>query len=1020
MAITDTDLIAVANATDQSIIVEIYDEDQAPSASGFDPADALKRYSTTGGLTFAGETYTQMIRSMGTSRRTTTNDANTFTVTLDNLTREVSQFEFATGFEGLIIVQRLISRTLSTTIAKSIILFTGRCDKPTSGTREAVTITAKGILHAIKAELPRRKFTATDAEGRTPDNVEFEGFPYMPQTDAGTTTYTTRTKRGGLLGLLGFKKTVTRTLQYSSFSDLDAEKYLPVAFGRVQVAGTHLAYADTGTTIAMTTAFLEGAIEDFINYRTDDVRFPITGTVHKRFGYPYGTGPTPYEQYPHPTTTWIGNGIYARTAMFFSQSGTSLIGEVDAAPAVIIVALGTRVPVPLAGDWVTVDSWHADAAWSDNATAIVRYLMTSEDYYRLSDDWVDYDAAIESYDYNNEFIFDSSYSDIIFVPGTASFSGGSSEKGRFLMSTGLVTADYFKYLDGSKTASEAMLKTAVASEYTGDIPSSIVIPGDPIDPPTNFPGGTAHLSYYLRRRYTCNIVFTEQLALSDAIDVIGTSSRLYITQGPTGKIKIKNKKPVDWGLATAAVSGTSISLDDVSAWVGDLHGFALVDPNTTNSELRAVTAAVYPTSQNSVTLAKTDSGGTTMTVSGATLSGCDGASTPATGTVTVTAVNSGDVGTVTLDGTAFTFRPLAADTTATVAGFIYATINGHPRLSRKFRASWTPGTAIVTITAKFGDLTVAALTQTHVAPIANPSAAPTLTAPTATGSLVLGVYFVGYTYVNARGQSLMSPVSTITISGSNRRISVAAVTPPSGATSINWFCTPTVNSYKLRYYKNNDGSAHTIDLADLPLLTAAIQPDLNRTGCEVIRVEAAFSDRAETRAARTSSNVLRASYRWKLGNREKTVNRIDLKYRDSTQDFRLVDLRLRDDISIAKIKKVNNKEVNGQAIDNHHQAYRIAAGMLAEYIDADFFYEWDSDKSAVLLEEGDVVAITDDGAEVYNLPVRIESIEYNDDGGHLKCNFVARLYATTLYDDSVAERQIPIIVETDQGVNYTV
>jgi hypothetical protein len=33
---------------------------------------------------------------------------------------------------------------------------------------------------------------------------------------------------------------------------------------------------------------------------------------------------------------------------------------------------------------------------------------------------------------------------------------------------------------------------------------------------------------------------------------------------------------------------------------------------------------------------------------------------------------------------------------------------------------------------------------------------------------------------------------------------------------------PTVNSYKLRFYKNNDGSAHTIDLADLPLLTPVV------------------------------------------------------------------------------------------------------------------------------------------------------------------------------------------------------
>lgn len=178
-----------------------------------------------------------------------------------------------------------------------------------------------------------------------------------------------------------------------------------------------------------------------------------------------------------------------------------------------------------------------------------------------------------------------------------------------------------------------------------------------------------------------------------------------------------------------------------------------------------------------------------------------------------------------------------------------------------------------------------------------------------------------------------------------------------------------------------------------------------------MRVEAAFSDRAQTRTTLTASNVLKATYKWKLGARESAINRIDLKFRDASQDFRLVELRLRDDDHIDKIKKINNKEINGQSIDNYNQAYRIAAGMLTEARDADFFYEWSSDKTAVLLEEGDVVAITDDGAQVYNVPVRIESIEFDVEKGAVTCKFTARLYATSLYDDSVADRTIPIIVE---------
>lgn len=1012
--ITDATIVAVAAATDHSVVVEFYAADQAPGATGFDPGDALKRFSAIAGLEFAGETYTQLVRSIGRMRRTTAETSNSLQVTLDNLTREASQFEFATGFEGLIVVVRLISRSLSTSLSRSIILFTGRCDKPTSGTRDALSVTAKQILHSVDLIVPRRKYSPIDSEGRTPDNKDFDGFPYMPQQNAGTTTYSARERRGGLLGFLGFKKTVTKTLQYSSFSDLDAERYVPIILGRAQVAGTHLAYADVGTRVRMTTAFAEGAIESFDTYRTDDARFIISGTVHKRFGYPADLGPTPYEQIPVPNAQWIGNGYYARTAMFFCEAGGTSIDQVDPAPNIIIIALGLRVTVPIAGVWTTVDSWDAAAKWSDNAAAHVRWLLTSPDFYRLDDNWIDDDSFSAAYDYNDEILFDTSFSDIIFTPDTVNFAGGATEQNRFILSTGVCSAEYFKYLNGDATAAETFLQTAFAQPYSSAIPSSFASPGDPVDIP-DLPGGTGDLSFYLRRRYTCNTVITEPIAGTDLLhQVLMLSSRMFLSQDPqTGKLKLRHKRPADYAMATAAISTTTAAVDDASPWISDQRGFALLDSNTSNSELREVTGANYPaTTHNAVTLTAP-----AETVVG--FSGCDDASTPASATVQFTTVTAFVAKTITLAGTAIVFRPGNNDTVETCAGFLYGAINAHPTLRRRFIASWTPGSDTVTITARFGNLTLAgAPGMTHAAPLADPTAAPTLTAPTATGTLKLGTYFVGYTYVNARGQTLMSPLDSIAISGSNRRITVAAITPPGGATSINWFCSPTANSLKLRYYKNNDGSSHTIDLADLPLLTAAIRPDMNRTGCEVLRVEAAFTDRAETRAAATRSNVIRASYKWKLGNLSKPINRIDFKFRDASQDFRLVELRLRDDVHIAKIKKTNNAEFNGQAVDNWNQAYRIASGLLAELRDADFFYEWESDKAALLLEEGDIVAITDDGAEVYNLPVRIESIEYGERGGMVTCNFTARLYTSTLYDDSVAERNIPIVIEASNAVDF--
>ena len=1041
--ITDPTLKAIVESTDQSIVIEIYSPDAVPGASGFDPAGAIKCYASTGNITFAGRAYTRIIKSLGKTIRTTTDTANTLQVTLDNLTREASEFEFATGFQGCIIVERLISRSLSTDYTKSIILFAGRCDKPTTGTREQLPITAKSILSSIDVTVPRRKYTPVDQDGRVQGDPLFEGFLYMPQYF--TSTYSTRERKGGILGLLGFKKTVMHTLQYSSYSDLDADKYVPLCFGRVQIAATHIAYADVGTSINITDAVCEGPIEDFANWRTDDLQFtiltssPNPGTqdpggyvkMWGELGGKAGDAGVPYtartgrQQGNYVTPTHIGNAFYSRTAVFFTAVGGSSVTTVDAPPNLIFVVLASRVIIP-----DTSGVWNQANKWSDNPAAVARWLLTSPDWFKLDPNWIDDAEAYQSYKFNDETIFDSSNSDVLFIPVTGGLEkadgptatdftpSGDSATGRYLQSTGLVQGDYFEYLAGNKTPWEAFIKTPNTYPYdpaTG-IPQEPPIPDSgggslrmadgPVVPPDPDPGGggTASLTYYLRRRYTCNVVVTESMKLLDFMQkVIFMSARMYLTQGPSGKLRIKNKKPAANALATGAVSGTSVNVDNAAPWVVDLRGVVVIDPNTPNSEVRKVLSAIYPTAQNSTTLSATSNIGVTA------FSGATGGSVAAFGKLTINTVYpSGTLpSSFTLDGITVSFQPGTSDTTSNMAGFIYATINAHPTLSRKYVATWTTATNVVTITAKWGTLTLdTALTQPHAAGIADPSVVPVPTAASG-GSLQAGSYRVGYVFRNQRGQTLMSTIVQITVTA-NQKINVAAISPPVGAV-VDWYCSPAANSPRLRRVTSNNGAA--ISILTPPLLTATLPPEVNRTGAEVLRLEAVFTDRAEPLSAATRSNVLKASFAWKLGNREKGYNRIDIKFRDSTQDFRLVELRIRDDANIAKTKVVSNLEVNGQAIDNYNQAYRIGAGLLAEFRDADFFYSWDSDRDAILLEEGDVVAITDDGSEVINLPVRIESIEYTSDRGFLKASFTGRIYSTQLYDDSVADRMIPIIIQ---------
>lgn len=522
--------------------------------------------------------------------------------------------------------------------------------------------------------------------------------------------------------------------------------------------------------------------------------------------------------------------------------------------------------------------------------------------------------------------------------------------------------------------------------------------GEP--PPGTLPG----LAGWLRPRYSSNLVVNEEIKLIDLIhEVIAVSSRHYLSMGSNGKIRLQNKKPVDWGLSTGAyaINDTSIAIDDVRAWIASVKGYLLIDPYTAQSEVRKVIDADYSTAQNSITLTQT---GVLFTISG--FSGCDGNTTPATATLTIGTPVASTTYAIQLDGIEISFTPSASDTAVTVGSFLTGSIMSHPKLQRRFIATWN-GSNVITIKGKFGTLDLdSALGLAHAAPVINPVTAPTLTA--ASGALAAGVYKVAYAYKNARGQTLLSKYKSITLTA-NQKITVSAISLPGGTTVV-WYVVCEAGSSKLRYHSENNGAS--FDITSLPLLTASLPPDLNRTGAEVMRIQAVFSDRANTRTGRLGSNVIRVSYEWLLGNREKSINRIDFKYRDSGQDWRLVELRLRDDAHIAKTKKVSNLEINGQAVDNYFQAYRLTSSLLAELRDADFFYKWSATREALLLEEGDVCAVTDDSSGVINLPIRLESIEMDiSNAGLPKNSFIGRKYYTQLYDDSPNDVNKPIVIE---------
>ena len=94
--------------------------------------------------------------------------------------------------------------------------------------------------------------------------------------------------------------------------------------------------------------------------------------------------------------------------------------------------------------------------------------------------------------------------------------------------------------------------------------------------------------------------------------------------------------------------------------------------------------------------------------------------------------------------------------------------------------------------------------------VAAPTAGPTLTPGGSDGSLTASaVYGVAYSYVNATGETILSPVVTATAASTNH-IAVTAITPPSGC-YVNWYMTD-ANASELRWFTANAGAGFNIIL----------------------------------------------------------------------------------------------------------------------------------------------------------------------------------------------------------------
>ena len=183
---------------------------------------------------------------------------------------------------------------------------------------------------------------------------------------------------------------------------------------------------------------------------------------------------------------------------------------------------------------------------------------------------------------------------------------------------------------------------------------------------------------------------------------------------------------------------------------------------------------------------------------------------------------------------------------------------------------------------------------------------------------------------------------------------------------------------------------------DQPLVYSHTTSDM------VAQVHGVFADVGG--GALSSSNIIRDSFRWPLGQRQSNYNQFSITYTDSTQDFQQTELRENDYDHQERVNAINKLEISGACVDNYHQADRLVQAARAKYRDGDFFCAFQATGEALLLEEGDIIAVTHANMMTRrNQLFRIEELKVT--GDH-RVNITARLYADAQFPSAATVRTV--------------
>jgi hypothetical protein len=822
---------------------EFYSYDAVPGVNGFDPADAIETFAAEE-LTWNGIAYRREAISRGDINKNMGEKTNSCTLTFSNISRYLATLAQSQEMEGLLVVIRCVVPSVTD---DSLVLFVGRCDKPSDIDKKTFTLSARQDFGNINQQLPPRKFTSEDPEGRLPGDLLYEGIQFTAIN--GSYTYPSVVPATGFFGrLFGQRDTVRNTEQYSSIDNTPYGNVLREIFGRAQVELTPFVWADKGIFLTALWAVSNGPIAAVQNIktRTEGLSNPINSfntppapaVVH--LGDLGGTG----TNQGNTGQADIGGGqVFSHLAYiegaiipteYFTNPSLSDPNILNELPIVTALVKGRIVPLPDGtGEYIL-------EGWTDNPVHIARFILTQPAWVGINEafmeDSVNYLTALHC----DEPLIDESNDQIIVIPNPdlprtpdPDFPVDDQPElpiPRF-PSTGILDSQYVRYYEFDQLE---------PPEYAHGPYVGVNLDETPF----------LETQRILKKRYTLNCPITGEVRAVDFLYKTALPTfKGFLRVNKRGKYEIRSEQPSDAThiRSATAVNAASIPVLDVTPWKTGpdlLIGRILLGNTLITSEVRDVTSADFSTSGNSISLAASATGGVTAVASGGFLSG-GSTSAQASGTVTIGGSPAAtNTVTVTIDGIAVTHTLDGNDNVNTVAAMLMYWINATARLRQFVKAEWNSASpTVLTIKCLHGALNVTpALLKAHTGPVADPTTAPTVAAA-AGGSLATGAYQLAYANVNSLGSTVLTARASVVVTA-NQKINITGLPAlPVGITARNFYLSEQANSTNLRYSTTRTDAAN-FSISAVPV-GAAVPPTKNTTAEELLRVAMSFATNSQ-------------------------------------------------------------------------------------------------------------------------------------------------------------------------------